>query len=228
MSEQQVLSLAIPEQKHYGNWVRHSGTEEANGRLALWFVQGGLLWLSSDEMAGKSHFMCALKKEQPQAVLLNINPECTSSISQLKAWLGSCEHHTCWILDLPSGSLPVSVAYAVFHLIERAKQMNRSLLISWRCAQSDMHPPELSSRLLMMERIRMFPPENDEDLKLVLKSVLQTMQWDMKDTVLPMLLSHVPRQLSQLLSAVEKLDIYSKQQGVKVNAALALRVLQDD
>jgi chromosomal replication initiation ATPase DnaA len=113
----------------------------------------------------------------------------------------------------------------VFHLIERAKDMNKALLISWRNMPEAMQPPELSSRLLMMERVDMAPPHADADLKAVLESVLQTMQWDMKDTVLPTLLQHIPRTLSDLLQAIDTLDMYSREHRAKMNGALALKVL---
>jgi len=225
VSEQQTLKLPLPSQKHYGTWVRHSGVEDANGRLALWFVRGGLLWLSSSEVAGKSHFVQALSEEHPQVALIDGAHGKGTSIQQLKSWLKLCEHHVYWMLDLPAGVLSPAKAYAVFHLIERAKEMNRSLMISWRCEEGEMNPPELRSRLWMMERIDMAAPVSDGDLKSVLESVLLSMQWDMKETVLPSLLQHVPRKLSALLDAVEQLDEYSRKNNVKMNAALAVRIL---
>ncbi|MDX8388137.1 MAG: hypothetical protein R8M46_06340 [Ghiorsea sp.] len=225
MSEQQTLILPLPVQKHYGNWVKHTQVEGASGRLALWFVQGGLLWLSSSEVAGKSHFLQALGEEHPHVAMLQCDQNATSSVHQLKLWLEACEFQAYWVLDLPEGVLAPVYSYAVFHLIERAKEMNRSLLISWRCGEGDLQPPELSSRLLMMERADMAAPSDDAELNAVLQSVLQTMQWDMKDTVLPTLLQHVPRNLSALLEAIAQLDVYSRKHRVNMNAALALRVL---
>jgi hypothetical protein len=225
VSEQQNLTLPLPVQKHYGSWVRHSQVEDAGSRLALWFVQGGLLWLSSREVAGKSHFLQALGEGHPHVAMLECSPDALSSVQQLKLWLESCEFQAYWVLDLPAGALPSVYAFAVFHLIERAKEMNRSLLVSWRCEEADLNPPELSSRLLMMERVDMAAPIDDVDLSLVLQSVLQTMQWDMKETVLPTLLQHIPRNLSDLLAAIEQLDVYSRKHRVNMNAALALRVL---
>lgn len=225
MSEQQTLLLPLPTQKHYGSWVHHAAVEEASSRLALWLVKGGCLWLSSDEVAGKSHLVQAVLEEHPQVAILESHQVASSSVQQLKHWLSACEFHACWMLDLPAGALPPSLAYAVFHLIERAKDMNKPLLICWRCEEKDMFPPELSSRLLMMEKVHMRTPQSDEDLKRVLESVLQTMQWDMKETVLPTLLQHIPRVLSDLLQAIEKLDVYSRKHGAKMNATLALKVL---
>lgn len=225
MSEQQALTLPLPSQRHYGNWVRHPQVEDANGRLALWFVQGGFLWLSSYEVAGKSHFIQALGKEHPHVALLECHDGAVSSVQQLKAWLNICGHKAYWILDLPAGILPQACAYAVFHLIERAKEMHRSLMICWRCDEQSLQPPELKSRLLMMERVDMAAPLQDADLNRVLQSVLQVMQWDMKETVLPTLLQHVPRNLSALLAAIAQLDAYSIENRVNMNAALALRVL---
>ena len=225
MSTQQILTLDLPVQKHYGNWVRHSLVEGASGRLALWMVEGGALWLSSDEIAGKSHLIQAVFKEYSQIAFLPLFQTHLSSVAQLKAWLNFCEHHAYWVLDLPAGKLPVAASYAIFHLIERAKNMNKALLISWRCLEREMQPPELSSRLLMMEQVSVAAPVKDDDLKQVLESVLQTMQWDMKETVLPTLLQHIPRNLPDLLNAIEKLDVYSREKQVKMNGVLALKVL---
>lgn len=224
MSEQQTLTLLLPIKKHYGNWVRHPQVEEASGRLALWFVQGGLLRLTSEDVAGKSHLLQALADENPHVALLACDKRNVSSVQQLKLWLEQCEHQAYWILDLPAGDIPTAFAYAVFHLIERAKEMNKALLISWRCVENKM-PAELRSRLLMMEKVEMSAPVNDMHLKQVLDSVLQHMQWDMKETVLPILLQHVPRTLGALLQALVLLDAYSKAHKVKMNASLALRVL---
>ena len=225
MSAQQTLTLPLPVQKYYGSWVRHPEVELASSRVALWFVKGGLLWLSSTEVAGKSHFVQALSKEHPQACFIDGEVGDGTSVQQLKSWLGSCQHYAYWILDLPSGELSPAKAYAVFHLIERAKEMNRSLMISWRCQEGEMNPPELRSRLLMMERVDMQAPIADEDLHAVLRSVLQTMQWDMKETVLPALLEYIPRDLAALLDAIKRLDEHSRQHQVKMNSALAIRVL---
>ncbi len=205
--------------------MRHAQVEEACGRLALWLVQGGMLWLSSQEVAGKSHLVQAVFQDQPQVAILQVPQRISSSVTQLKTWLHVCEYHAYWLLDLPAGKLPPALGYAVFHLIERAKDMNKALLISWRSAEQDMQPPELRSRLRMMERVDIAPPQADEDLQKVLRSVLQTMQWDMKETVLPVLLQHMPRTLADLLQAIEKLDMYSREHGVKMNGALALKVL---
>jgi len=224
MSRQQTLPLLLPEQKHYGSWVRHPQVEDACGRLALWFVQGGMLWLTSEGMAGKSHLLQALADEHPQACLLRLPAAKLTSTQLLKHWLGQCEHHAYWMLDLPAGERTPAQAYAVFHLIERAKSMHKALLVGWRCDVSSM-PPELKSRMLMMERVNMAGPVRDGDLARVLGSVLHQMQWDMKETVLPTLLQHVPRTLDALIEAILVLDAYSKAHKVRMNAALALRVL---
>ena len=226
MSSQQALVLPLAVRKSYGSWVQHPQVEDACGRIALWLVRGGFLWLSSREVAGKSHFLQALAESHPQVSVIDAEACSGSSVQQLKTWLSSCEHSAYWVLDLPSGEQPLARAYAVFHLIERAKEMNRALLISWRCEEDELRPPELCSRLLMMERVDMAAPIHDEDLKKVLKSVLQTMQWDMKETVLPTLLHYVPRELSMLLESIKALDEHSREAGVKITAASAIRFLQ--
>ncbi|MDQ7004465.1 MAG: glucose-inhibited division protein A [Ghiorsea sp.] len=225
MSEQQMLPLPLPSKQDYGSWVQHVQVENAASRLALWLVRGGLLWLSSDEIAGKSHLINAVFREYPQVKFLKVDEKPLSSVQQLKDWLGSCEHHVYWVLDLPAGKLSPALGYAVFHLIERAKNMNKSLLISWRCKVDDLQPPELSSRLLMFDGVYMSAPQHDEDLQKVLQSVLRNMQWDMKDTVLPVLLQYVPRELSALLDAIDQLDDYSKKHNKKMNGARALKIL---
>ncbi|MCF6208651.1 MAG: glucose-inhibited division protein A, partial [Ghiorsea sp.] len=97
MSEQQTLALSLPVRKHYGSWVRHPQVEEASGRLAVWFVQGGLLWLTSDGASGKSHLLQALADENPQVALLACDERNVSSVQQLKLWLEQCESQAYWI-----------------------------------------------------------------------------------------------------------------------------------
>jgi len=212
-------------QKHYGNWVRHSLVEEASRRLALWLVKGGNIWLTSDDVAGKSHLLRAVLSECPQVQLLYPLSACLTAAEQVDVWLKAGKQRAYWALDLPAGKLPSALGFAVFHLIERAKDTNKALLISWRCQEKEMCPPELSSRLLMMDQVIASAPEKDEDLKRVLVSVLKTMQWDMKETVLPVLLQYVPRNLPDLLNAIQKLDVYSRENRVKINGAVALKIL---
>lgn len=224
-ARQQTLSLPIPAQKLYGNWVRHAQVESACARLALWLVRGGNVWLSSADVAGKSHFIHALKVEHSQLALLLPDVTCPNHIQQLRIWLEKAENHTHWMLDLPAQQMSTALYYAVFHLIERARAMNCSLLISWRREPDVILPPELESRLRVMERVDMAAPLADAQLQLLLQSVLKTMQWDMKETVLPTLLQYVPRDLPILLQAIQKLDVYSQANKVKMNATLALKVL---
>ncbi|MDQ6989650.1 MAG: hypothetical protein Q9M19_07185 [Mariprofundaceae bacterium] len=228
--KQQQLPLCLPQEKNadslLSSWVSHAQVEVAFGRLALWLVQGGLLWLTSTDVAGKSHLLRKLSVSHPQIAYIDASLHLqTSSVRQLKVWLETAEHHAFWILDLPAGKLSPNVAYAAFHLIERAKTLNRALLISWRDENLAETLPELSSRLLMMEALKMAEPDKDEDLQQILQSVLKGMQWEMKESVIKALLLHVPRRLSDLLEAVLKLDQYSRQYAVKINGALAVKVL---
>ena len=226
MKIQQALKFALPVRKSYGSWVRHPQVEVACGRLALWLVRGGFLWLTSDEVAGKSHFVQALADEHPKAVMIDVQKGDGDSVEQLKTWLDGAGGSSHWMVDLPAGGLPQAKAFALFHLIERAREMQKGLLISWRIEEPELAPPELRSRMLMMEKVEMQAPFKDEDLELVLKSVLQTMQWDMKETVLPTLLKYLPRELSTLLEAIERLDQHSREKPLKINAASAKRILE--
>jgi len=227
---QQTLNLTLPTTattlhiKSCNQWVRHPQVEAAQGRLALWMVQGGLLWLSSNEIAGKTHLLRQLSAEHPQLMYMDASKQQNTSVRQLKSWLDSCEHHAFWVLDLPAGKLTTALAYATFHLIERAKSMNRALLLCWR---GEVHTclPELSSRLMMMESVHMAEPVQDDDLQHIMRAVLKSMQWDMHDAVLRTLLLHIPRNLADLLDAVAQLDQYSRQYKVKMNGALAMKVL---
>ena len=57
---QQRLDWRLPAWSDSDAWVRHAGVEAATNRLALWLVHGGRLWLTSDEVAGKSHLLSLL------------------------------------------------------------------------------------------------------------------------------------------------------------------------
>ncbi len=203
---QQILDLHIPPSYEYGNWVRHAGVETAHNRLALWLVHGGCLWLTSDIPAGKTHLLHALAKEHAQISLLTPDPETVHALPQVRAWLKELSGSTCWVIDVAAGSMPRTTAIALFHLLERAREMNRHMVIAWRNKNLTGLPPELASRLTAMERIDMYPPENDHDLTAVLKSVANARQWTVDDAIPRLILTHLPRNLPDIIDALAYLE----------------------
>lgn len=219
--QQQRLNYKIPVTYPYGRWVRHAGVEQACARIALWLVQGGMLWLGSEEMAGKTHFLHAVSQEHPHVGLIRVDGQPEAAVRLVRSWLDTLEPHAYWIVDMPAG--PVSGAYglALFHLIERAREMNRPLLISWRCDESELAPPELSSRLRMMERIAMAAPAVDNDLRAVMQSVADGLQWQVKDSVLSLMLTHLPRGLEPQIAALTELESASLEERQRITQAWA-------
>ena len=204
--QQQLLDLRLTPGYEYGNWVRHAGIETAHNRLALWLVHGGRLLLASDAPAGKTHLLHALAKEQAQIGLVTPGPETAHAILQVRIWLKQLSGYAYWVVDVAAGPVPRTTAIALFHLLERAREMNRHVVIAWRNEGLTGLPPELASRLTAMERIDMYPPENDHDLMTVLRSVADARQWAVDDATLQFMLTHLPRHLHRMLHALKELE----------------------
>ncbi|MDT8375711.1 MAG: hypothetical protein RQ867_03115 [Mariprofundaceae bacterium] len=204
--QQQRLNFNIPVSYTYGSWIRHSGVEHGCNRIALWLVQGGMLWLNSDGVAGKTHFLHALKQEHPHAGLVLVGAGQEPSVRLVEGWLRQLEPFACWMVDLPAGPVSRACGLALFHLIERAREMNRSLLISWRCGDDALAPAELSSRMRMMEQATMAPPSSDQDMRAIIHSVADELQWSVKESVVSLMLSQLPRTIGDQVDALKQLE----------------------
>lgn len=214
-ASQQRLDFMPPEQPDYGNWVRHSSAEAASNRVALWLVHGGFLWLSSDEVAGKSHFVRALASDHPSLGVVTPQPR-IASLKQVDQWVNTLSGNAFWAVDIPAGPVTLATGFALFHLIERARQMNRPLLISWRCPDAQLSPPELASRMRMMEQCFMLAPQDDTGIRQVLQSVAASMHWDIPDGALDVMLAYLPRDLSSLTDALQQLESASFEEQKRI------------
>lgn len=211
---QQRLGLYVPPSYDYGRWQRHAGVEDACNRVALWQVHGGRIWLTSELVAGKTHLLHALQQEHPQTGLVCISAqESGHAFGQVQRWLAMLEPMAFWAVDVAAGPLPRATGLALFHLLERARDMQRPLMVAWRCPQQDMAPPELISRLKSMERVELAPPRSDADLRRVARSVAASLQWDIREDVLDVLLAYLPRQLDAQLAALRHLEAASMERG---------------
>jgi len=205
---QGLLDLKTEPMYSYGEWVRHASMEPVHNRLALWLVHGGCIWLWSDEPAGKTHLLHALQQQHPFLGLISVAGSGDTSFSTVRRWLDALMPHAFWMIDLPSGRAGKN-STALFHLIERARSMQRPLLISWRCPQAELAPPALSSRLKGMERLEMQPPCTDADLKAVLTSYIRSHQWKADEAMIDLLLLRLPRSLDGLISGLKKIEMAS-------------------
>ncbi|HXH72613.1 MAG TPA: hypothetical protein VNI58_07365 [Mariprofundaceae bacterium] len=204
---QQRLGLNIPRQFNYGDWVRHPGVERAVSRLALWLVEGGRLWLRSSDVAGKTHLLHALQQEHPRLGVVQVGDAGgMSSLQQVEQWVRQLEGKAFWAADVQAGPLAQASALALFHLLERARDRNRPILVAWRCETTELTLPELRSRLHAMEHVDMSAPDRDTDLLAVLNSVASTMQWQIPEGALEALTRFLPRELEVLLQALRILD----------------------
>jgi hypothetical protein len=205
----------LPNQQDADDWVRHGGVEDACNRLALWLVHGGRLWLTSDEVAGKSHLLSLLAATHPQLGLVRIQADDPAqALPLVRQWLDRLESKAFWAVDVPAGPLAQAHAFALFHLLERARDMRRPIVLSWRSAGSI--PPELDSRLKGMERVVMQAPHSDEDLRRVMRSVATGLQWEIPDAVLDVLLVHLPRRLDALPQMLRSLEADSLQHSKRL------------
>ncbi len=224
--KQQLLDLHLPLHYEYGNWVRHAGIETAHNRLALWLVHGGRLWLTSSAPAGKTHLLHALAKEHTHLGLITPHPETVHALRRVQAWLEQLSDYAYWVIDIAAGPIPQSTAIALFHLLERAREMNRHMVIAWRSEDTVNLPPELASRLAALERIDMHSPGNDHDLTAVLKSVAAVRQWRVDDAILQLMLTHLPRHLSDMIAALENLENSSLAERKRLTRAWASKQIK--
>jgi len=217
------LQMDLPPDYDYGAWIRHTGVEEACNRLALWSMHGGAIWLASDDVAGKSHLLRTFAADQAAVAMLEVSAETgeqsgMSSGALAQQWMASLQGHVHWLIDVQAGVMSQSTAHALFHLLERGRDLQCSLVIAWRGDPGTL-PPELSSRLLAMERIEMTPPADDDVLLNVLRSSAGRLQWDIREQVLQAMLTYLPRQLDVLVSALHALEILSFEQKHKPGPA---------
>jgi len=214
------LQMDIPTRHDYGTWLNHTGVEDACNRLALWSVHGGKVWLTSETAAGKSHLLRSFALEHAGTAMLDlINPAGDISSWQLaQQWEKQLKGQPNWLVDVPAGELAMPVAHALFHLIERGRDQQRSIVIAWR---GDAHalPAELSSRLLAMEKMDMAAPLTDAVLLQILRLSLGSLQWDIREQVLQAMLTYLPRQLDVLVAALHELEALSFEQKHKPGAA---------
>lgn len=222
---QQLLDIHPPRQYSYGEWHRHAGGEDAVNRLALWMVHGGRIWLRSGEPAGKTHLLHALRADHPELGLLRIDSSRQGHPLQLVSeWLASLQDMAKWMLDIEAGPMSRAHCLALFHLIERAWEANRALLIAWRCPDPDCFAPaELSSRLRALEAVEIRPPQSDEDLRAVLMSVADSRQWSLDEEIVDLALLRFPRRLAAQLVALEELEHASLAAGRRLSPAWARR-----
>jgi len=144
--------MHLPPVYDYGAWIRHAGVEQGCNRLALWSVHGGALWLASDHVAGKSHLLRTFAGDQVCAALLVVKTDngengSADSGQLVQQWMQLLQTSSYWLIDVQAGVMPQAVAHALFHLLERARDLQRHVVIAWR-GDPNALPPELSSRLL--------------------------------------------------------------------------------
>jgi chromosomal replication initiation ATPase DnaA len=222
---QQRLNWLLPDRPDDGGWVRHAGVEDACNRLALWLVHGGRLWLASEEVAGKSHLLSLLAAAHPQLGLISVHADASGHALQLvRGWLRQLESKAFWAVDVQAGPLTQAHAFALFHLLERAREMRRPIVLAWRSAGP--LPPELDSRLKGMERVVMQAPRSDEELRQVMRAVAASLQWQIPDALLDVLLVHLPRHLDALPRMLRSLEADSLQHGKRLTPAWVRKWLE--
>ena len=223
--QQQFLHFSSPLKHDYRTWVHHDGTEMACSKVAIWLTDGGLLWLKSDEPAGKSHLLHALVQEYPQLKRVEVNAK-LAAIKQVAIWVDQLHDAPLWCIDLAAGAVANNTGIALFHLIERAKETQHPLLISWRCRDVDLSPPELSSRMRMMEQAQIMPPESDEDLSRVLQATGHQLHWDIPAGLIKVMINHLPRNLNSQIQALHRLEAASLEERARLTQVWAKEKLK--
>jgi len=211
---QMRLALSLQERYDYGDWIRHGGVDAACNRVALWCVHGGSLWLRSIEPAGKTHLLRTLAREHRHIALLEVPadaPPNKPAWQLVQQWMMEMEERPMWMLDVHTGALAVPVAQALFHCLERARDLQRPLALAWR-GEAEALPPELSSRLLAMEQCLLSPPSDDKTLLRILHSSAGRLQWEIRQQALQTMLTYLPRRLDVLVPALRELERRSFEQ----------------
>ena len=228
---QQLLDLQLAPRYAYAEWVRHAGVEQAQNRLASWLVHGGRLWLTSEAPAGKTHLAHLAAHEHPHIGLVRVEADVTGPASrQLADWLEAFANAAYWVADIAAGKLSQATGIALFHLLERAREDGRHLALFWRCSDAHDAPPELMSRLATLERVELRPPARDDELAAVLASVAASRQWHVQPDVIRLMLTHLPRELHALISAMRELEEASLAEQRRLTrrwAGMHLRDLND-
>jgi len=214
------LQLPLPVSYDYHSWFRHSGVEDACNRLALWTVHGGRIWLNSESAAGKSHLLRTMAGDHPSIALLDISSDQAhgASLQLVQQWMKMLEEKSFWMLDLKAGAMPLALGHALFHCLERARELQRPVVVAWSGDVATL-PPELSSRLLAMEAVTLSPPQDDEGLLQILGNSAGKLQWDIREQVLQSMLTYLPRQLDILVPALKELERLSFEQKHKPGPA---------
>ncbi|MDQ6950472.1 MAG: glucose-inhibited division protein A [Mariprofundales bacterium] len=226
---QHPLPLQLPQQFTHDGWVNHEGVTAACARLALWAVAGGMVWLRSTTVAGKSHLLHALAIEQTDRALLTVHADLDAdSQQQSGGWLIQLDGHHWWLVDVAAGGLNHASQLALFHLIERAKQQAHPLVIAWRCDDAAISCPELRSRLRSFSQVEMSPPQDDTALLMVMQAELACMQWQLNAAVQRYLLRHTPRRLDLLLCTVHQLQLQSIARKMRPSLLNVRALLQAD
>jgi len=224
MKNQLRLQMDLPPVYDYGSWIRHAGVEQSCDRLALWDIHGGRLWLTSAKAAGKSHLLRVFAVDHAAVAMLDVaeihaDGSCQGDSSRLtQQWMELLAGKSCWLIDVPAGTMSQTVAHALFHLLERARDLQCAIVLAWRGDPASL-PPELSSRLLAMEKTSMAAPADDDALLQVLRSSASSLQWDIREQVLQSLLTYLPRQLDVLVPALKALETLSFEQKHKPGPA---------
>lgn len=225
---QQLLDIHLSPSYAWAEWVRHAGIEAAQNRLALWLVHGGRLWLSSDSPAGKTHLAHVLAGEHAHIGLLHVQAgSAQSATRQVAGWLDELGHAAWWVVDVPSGPVGTATAIALFHLLERSRDMQRPLALMWRNADAAGLPPELVTRLATLERIGMQAPHSDADLSAVLHAVAFSRQWNIDAAVIRLMLTYLPRDLASLIDAMGQMEKASLSERKSLTSRWASRQIRD-
>lgn len=215
-----LFDIASWQRAPFGRWVHHAGTVNSERRIAHWLCKPGILWLTSDHaVAGKSHLLYEVKNSCAQLAVITVNhdqnPEKETATTRVARWLKMLQGHKHWAVDIASGPVDATTGEALFHLLEHVRADGQGLLIVWFCPDAVLSPPELASRLRMIEQTRVSPPSNDSALQGILQAVANNMHWNLPQSVLSTMISHTERSLAHQIHVLHKLEIESRNEGVR-------------
>ncbi len=227
--KQQLLPYQVEPNYSYGYWVSHAGVHDTETALARCLNEGGFFWFTSEQVAGKSHFLKALSDDHENMQLISVPQDIddVSATDLVQYWLEELLDYDVWAIDLYAGAMPRTVALALYHLIERAKSLHKGFILSWRADGFDDLPPEFSSRLQACEPYILHQPVDESVLKQILCSIAEARQWSLDEQTLSLMIHRLQRSLPSLLHALQCMERESMRKHRKMNIAWARQFMRD-
>jgi chromosomal replication initiation ATPase DnaA len=213
------LPLDLPVKPRFGadDFLVSSCNETAFATLentASW--PGGMLVLSGPKGCGKSH-LAAIWAERFAAPVIQASSVAPGHVDSLLQRKGLA------VEDVDAKTVDEA---ALFHLINRAAEKQKPLLLTSRTAVGalGLRTPDLQSRLRRMPSVEIAPPD-DELLRALVVKLLLDRQMMVDTSVVAFLTLHSERSFDGVRQMIEHLDRETLAQGRRLSRQAAASIL---